>query len=88
MLCKVKLHLQLAKSIDNRLAIEVLKEIAEEERAHAGRFLRPLRELESDEEEPFTEGAEKVKRLIEKLEEAWAASRSGPLAWRKGEEMR
>jgi rubrerythrin len=81
----VQLHLQLAKSIDNRLAIEVLKEIAEEERAHAGRFLRPLRELESDEEEPFTEGAEEVEESIEKVKRLGPLLPAGP---RPGEKKR
>ena len=38
----VQLYMQLAESTDNRLAIEVLKDIADEERVHAGEFLRLL----------------------------------------------
>jgi rubrerythrin len=41
----VQLYMQLAESTDNRLAIEVLKDIADEERVHAGEFLRLLKEL-------------------------------------------
>jgi len=37
--------MQLAESTDTRLAVEVLKDIADEERVHAGEFLRLLREL-------------------------------------------
>lgn len=44
----VQLYMQLAESIDNKLAIEVLKDIADEERVHAGEFLRLLRHLEPD----------------------------------------
>ena len=36
----VQLYMQLAESTDNKLAIEVLKDIADEERVHAGEFLR------------------------------------------------
>ena len=32
----VQLYMQLAESIDSKLAIEVLKDIADEERVHAG----------------------------------------------------
>jgi rubrerythrin len=36
----VQLYIQLAESIDNELAMEVLRDIADEERVHAGEFLR------------------------------------------------
>ena len=39
------MYKQLAVSTDNKLAIEVLKDIADEERVHAGKFLRLLSEL-------------------------------------------
>lgn len=42
--------MQLAESTDNKLAIEVLKDIANEERVHAGEFLRLLKRLAPDEE--------------------------------------
>ena len=40
-----QMYMQLAESTDNKLAVEVLKDIADEERVHAGEFLRLLREL-------------------------------------------
>jgi hypothetical protein len=40
--------MQLAESTDHKLAIEVLKDIADEERVHAGEFLRLLKELDPD----------------------------------------
>ena len=46
----IQLYMQLAESTDNKLAIEVLKDIADEERVHAGEFLRLLKELDPDEE--------------------------------------
>ncbi|NLM45568.1 MAG: rubrerythrin [Firmicutes bacterium] len=63
----IQLYMQLADSIDNELAIEVLKDIADEERVHAGEFLRLLKELEPEEEKFYAEGAEEVEEEIEKL---------------------
>jgi len=63
----IQLYMQLAESIDNKLAIEVLKDIADEERVHAGEFLRLLKELAPDEEKFYAEGAEEVEEEIEEL---------------------
>jgi rubrerythrin len=63
----VQLYMQLAESTDNRLAIEVLKDIADEERVHAGEFLRLLKELDPDEERFYEEGYEEVEEIIEAL---------------------
>lgn len=63
----IQLYMQLAESIDNRLAIEVLKDIADEERVHAGEFLRLLKELDPEEEAFYREGAEEVEEEIEKF---------------------
>jgi rubrerythrin len=65
----VQLYMQLAESTDNKLVIAVLKGIADEERVHAGEFLRLLKELAPDEEKFYTEGAEEVEEEIEKLKE-------------------
>ncbi|OPX67069.1 MAG: Rubrerythrin [Methanomassiliicoccales archaeon PtaB.Bin215] len=62
----VQLYMQLAESTDNKLAIEVLKDIADEERVHAGEFLRLLKELSPDEEEFYKEGAKEVEEEIAK----------------------
>ncbi len=64
----VQLYMQLAESIDNQLAIEVLKDIADEERVHAGEFLRLLKELAPDEEKFYIEGAEEVEEEIKSTE--------------------
>ncbi len=64
----IQLYMQLAESTDNELAIEVLKDIADEERVHAGEFLRLLKELAPDEETFYAEGAEEVEEEIEKTE--------------------
>ncbi len=63
----IQLYMQLAESTDNKLAIEVLKDIADEEKVHAGEFLRLLKELDPDEEKFYQEGAEEVEEEIEKL---------------------
>jgi len=63
----IQLYMQLAESTDNKLAIEVLKDIADEERVHAGEFLRLLKELAPDEEKFYQEGAEEVEEEIEAL---------------------
>ena len=61
----VQLYMQLAESTDNKLAIEVLKDIADEERVHAGEFLRLLHELAPDEEKLYAEGSEEVQEMID-----------------------
>jgi rubrerythrin len=66
----IQLYMQLAESTDNKLAIEVLKDIANEERVHAGEFLRLLKELAPDEEKFYTEGAEEVEEEIEKIKKS------------------
>jgi rubrerythrin len=62
----VQLYMQLAESTDNKLASEVLKDIADEERVHAGEFLRLLKELDPEEEKFYAEGAKEVEEEIEK----------------------
>ena len=61
-----QLYMQLAESTDNKLAQKVLKEIADEERVHAGEFLRLLHELAPDEKKLYAQGAKEVEELIEK----------------------
>lgn len=63
----IQLYMQLAESTDNKLAIEVLKDIADEEKVHAGEFLRLLKELSPDEEKFYMEGAQEVEEEIESL---------------------
>jgi len=63
----VQMYMQLAESTDNKLAIEVLKDIADEERVHAGEFLRLLKQLAPNEEKFYAEGAKEVEEEIEKL---------------------
>ena len=62
----IQLYMQLAESTDNKLAKEVLIDIADEERVHAGEFLRLLHELAPDEEKFYKEGYAEVEEEIEK----------------------
>ena len=64
----IQMYMQLAESIDNKLAIAVLEDIADEERVHAGEFLRLLKELDPDEEGFYQEGAQEVEDEIDDLE--------------------
>ena len=63
----IQLYMQLAESTDNALAIEVLTDIANEEREHAGEFLRLLHELEPDEQGFYDHGSGEVQEMIEEL---------------------
>ena len=63
----IQLYQQTAESTDNQLAKKVLLDIADEEKEHAGEFLRLLRELDPDEEKFYKEGYEEVEEMIAKL---------------------
>jgi rubrerythrin len=63
----IQLYMQLAESTDNELAIEVLHDIADEERVHAGEFLRLLKVLAPDEEKLYQEGEEEVMEIEKDL---------------------
>ncbi len=63
----VQLYMQLAESTNDKLAKEVLIDIADEERVHAGEFLRLLKHLAPDEEKFYKEGEEEVEEIMEKL---------------------
>jgi rubrerythrin len=65
----VQLYMQLAESTTDKLAKEVLTDIADEERVHAGEFLRLLHHLAPDEEKLYKEGAEEVNEMIHKLKQ-------------------
>jgi rubrerythrin len=73
-----QLYMQLAESIDNKLAVEVLKDIADEELVHVGEFLRLLRELAPDEEDRYAQGAKEVEEMIEKMRSLKRKPLDGP----------
>ena len=62
----VQLYMQLAESIDDELAREVLVDIADEELVHVGEFLRVLEHLAPDEKKFYKEGQEEVEQIIKK----------------------
>jgi len=61
-----QLYMQLAESTDNKLAVKVLTDVADEERIHVGEFLRLLNELDPDEEKFYAKGEKEVEGMIEK----------------------
>jgi len=63
----IQLYQQTAESTDNELAKEVLIDIANEEKEHAGEFLRLLRELDPEEEKFYRDGYEEVEEMIARL---------------------
>ncbi len=63
----IQLYMQLAESIDHETAKAVLVDIANEEREHAGEFLKLLFELAPDEEKFYKQGYEEVEEIMEKI---------------------
>jgi len=63
----VQLYTQVAESTDNQLAKKVLIDIANEERVHAGEFLRLLKQLAPDEEKFYKEGAKEVEQEMKEI---------------------
>ncbi|HEX9901488.1 MAG TPA: ferritin family protein [Acidobacteriota bacterium] len=63
----IQLYQQTAESTDNRLAKTVLLDVANEEKEHAGEFLRLLHELDPNEEKFYKEGYKEVEEMMAKL---------------------
>ncbi len=63
----IQLYMQLAESTDNKLAQAVLKDIADEERVHAGEFLKLLFTLDPEEEKHYQEGFREVEEEIAEI---------------------
>ena len=60
----VQMYMQLAESIDDKLAEDVLKDIANEELVHAGEFLRLLQHLAPGEAALYDKGAKEVEEML------------------------
>ena len=58
-----QMYMQLAEATDNILAVAVLKDIADEERVHAGEFLKLLLEIAPDEKALYAKGAGEVEEI-------------------------
>ena len=61
-----QMYVQLAESTDNKLAVAVLKDIADEEIVHAGEFLKLLYELAPTEKALYAKGAGEVEEMMKK----------------------
>ena len=55
------------ESTDNKIEIKIFKDIDDEERVHAGEFLRLLCELAPDEKKFYDEGEKEVEKIIRKM---------------------
>lgn len=73
----VHLYEALADSTDNALAREVLQDISNEERVHAGEFQRLLNILLPDEERCLAEGAQEVDELAEEVKSKGVGDAAG-----------
>jgi rubrerythrin len=56
----IQFYTQLAESIDDKITAKVFRDVADEERVHAGEFLRALKHLTEDEERFHTDDTEEV----------------------------
>jgi rubrerythrin len=63
----IQLYMQLAEATDDKLAKAVLIDVANEERIHAGEFMKVLMRLAPEEEKFYAEGAEEVEEIRGKL---------------------
>jgi rubrerythrin len=63
----VQMYMQLAESTEDPLTRKVMREVADEERVHAGEFLRLLHHLAPDEQDFYNEGAAEVEEVLGKL---------------------
>ena len=61
----VQLYMQAAESTDNENAIKIFKEVADDERVHAGCFIKLLFMLDSDEKRLYLEGFDEVNEVLE-----------------------
>jgi rubrerythrin len=62
-----QLYTQLADSIADLFAKAVLKDVADEERIHAGQFLKLLYHLAPDEEKLYEKGAKEDDEILKKM---------------------
>ena len=64
----VQMYVQLAESTDNKFAMAVLKDIADEERVHAGEFLKLLHYLAPEEAKLHEKGAKEVDGILSEVQ--------------------
>jgi rubrerythrin len=63
----VQMYAQLAESTDDKFAIAVLKDIADEELVHAGEFLKLLHHLAPEEAKLYETGAREVDKILSEV---------------------
>jgi rubrerythrin len=63
-----QLYMQLAESIDHPFAQAVLKDIADDERVHAGQFLKLLYHLAPEEPKLYEKGAKENEEILKRVE--------------------
>ncbi len=63
-----QMYMQVVEATDNELVKKVLTSVTDEERVHAGEFLKVLHELAPEEAEHYKEGEKEVKKEIKKDE--------------------
>jgi rubrerythrin len=61
----IHLYEALADAADDPVAAEVLQDVADEERVHAGEFQEVLRRLLPDENQRLEEGAQEVREMAD-----------------------
>lgn len=66
----IQFYEQIAESTDDPLVQKVMRDVADEEREHAGEFLRLLREIEPAEEGFYRHGYGEVEEMIEELKKS------------------
>ena len=64
----VQMYVQLAESTDNKFAVAVLKDIADEELVHAGEFLKLLHHLAPEEAKLYEKGAKEVDEILSEVQ--------------------
>jgi rubrerythrin len=63
-----QMYMQLAESTDNKFVMAVLKDIADEERVHAGEFLKLLHYLAPEEAKLYEKGAKEVDGILSEVQ--------------------
>jgi rubrerythrin len=63
----IQLYMEIAEATDNEIAKRVLIDIANEEKVHAGEFLRLLFEIDENEENFYKMGEKEVEEVIKEV---------------------
>ena len=61
----VQIYMQAAESTDNEKVIKIFREVADDERVHAGCFIKLLFMLDGEEKKLYLEGFDEVNEILE-----------------------